>query len=63
MKLGSLHDAFACRALGVSAAYVRELASAGYTDLSVEDVLAMKALGVSGAYARAMNAAAAEVSQ
>ncbi|HXH52704.1 MAG TPA: M56 family metallopeptidase [Sphingomicrobium sp.] len=49
-------DIVAFAALGVSPAYLRELASAGYSRITADDLTAAKAIGVSGAYARSIAA-------
>ncbi|HVL79494.1 MAG TPA: M56 family metallopeptidase [Sphingomicrobium sp.] len=45
------------KALGVSAAYLRELAASGYPNLNADKVVEAKAMGITGSYIRSMIAA------
>lgn len=47
----------AMRAVGVDAAYIRELREAGFPDLQAEQLVSMRAVGVDAAYIRGMREA------
>ncbi len=44
-------------ALGINPAYLRDLASLGFSHLDADDLVEAKAVGVTGSYARAMSSA------
>ena len=48
--------------IGVSPAYARELASAGYPNITADQLSSARAMGVTGRYAREINAAGARAS-
>jgi hypothetical protein len=54
VKITSAHDATGLAAMGVTPAFVKQLADAGYTNLTVHELTSMAAHGINGDFIRDM---------
>jgi hypothetical protein len=55
LRVENLDDLVAARALHVDAAWLGEMAQAGYPGLKIEQAIQMRALGVTSDYAKRMS--------